>query len=170
VYFKKKKLTLKFTKISKLINLKIISSSKFIVLAPQEGLRLQSSPVRDLIFKVTGEDTGGAFDYFIVEVALHGGPPFHVYHKQKVTIHVLYGKFKVRIGDDIFYCNEGDFAYLPSKVPNAYLNLTNEPDEIIVVYTPRGGHKFYEELGPLMHSGIPDKKVVGQLLEKFEMT
>ena len=41
----------------------------YTVLAPNEGLRLQSGPGRDLIFKVTGEDTGGAFDYFIVEVA-----------------------------------------------------------------------------------------------------
>ena len=39
------------------------------VLEPRDGLRLQSGPGRDLIFKVTGEDTGGAFDYFIVEVA-----------------------------------------------------------------------------------------------------
>ena len=39
------------------------------VLNPGEGLRLQSGPGRDLIFKVTGEDTDGAFDYFIVEVA-----------------------------------------------------------------------------------------------------
>ena len=38
------------------------------VLGPDEGLRLQSGPGRDLIFKVTGDDTGGAFDYFIVEV------------------------------------------------------------------------------------------------------
>ncbi len=30
------------------------------VLAAGEGLRLQSGPGRDLIFKVTGEDTGGA--------------------------------------------------------------------------------------------------------------
>ncbi len=41
----------------------------YTVLAPNDGLRLQSGPGRDLIFKVTGEDTGGAFDYFIVEVA-----------------------------------------------------------------------------------------------------
>ena len=39
------------------------------VLGPAEGLRLQSGPGRDLVFKVTGEDTGGAFDYFVVEVA-----------------------------------------------------------------------------------------------------
>ena len=46
-----------------------------IVWAPGEGLTLQSGPGRDLIFKVTGDDTGGAFDYFVVGVAPHGGPP-----------------------------------------------------------------------------------------------
>ncbi len=147
-----------------------MTSSKFIVLTPQEGLRLQSGPGRDLIFKVTGEDTGGAFDYFIVEVAPHGGPPLHIHHKQEETIHILKGKFKIRIGDEIFYCNEGDFAYLPSKVLHAFLNLTDEPGEIIVVYTPGGGHKFYEELGPYMHGSSPDKKVVAQLFEKYGMT
>ena len=38
------------------------TASRSRVLAPGEGLRLQSGPGRDLIFKVTGEDTGGAFD------------------------------------------------------------------------------------------------------------
>ena len=37
-------------------------------LAAGEGLRLQSGPGRDLIFKVTGENRG-TFDYFTVEVA-----------------------------------------------------------------------------------------------------
>ena len=41
------------------------------VLGPDDGLRLQSGPGRDLIFKVTGDDTGGAFDYFIVEQHCH---------------------------------------------------------------------------------------------------
>src|SRR6187402_1107973 len=132
-----------------------MTSTQCIVLTPNEGLRLQSGPGRDLIFKVTGEDTGKAFDYFIVEVAPHGGPPLHVHRKQEETIHILKGKFKVRIGDEIFYLKEGDFAYLPSKVPHAFLNLTKEKAEMIVVYTPGGGYHFFEELGPLMRNGIP---------------
>jgi quercetin dioxygenase-like cupin family protein len=147
-----------------------MTSTQINVLTPKEGLRLQSGPGRDLIFKLTGEDTGGAFDYFIVEVAPYGGPPLHVHHKQDETIHVLKGRFKVRIGDEIFYLNEGDFAYLPSKVPHAFLNLTNEGAEIIVVFSPGGGHKFFAELGPLMHDGSPDKKAVAQLFEKYDMT
>lgn len=53
------------------------------VLEPNEGLRLQSGPGRDLVFKVTGEDTGGALDYFVVEVAPRGGPPLHVHPSKR---------------------------------------------------------------------------------------
>jgi quercetin dioxygenase-like cupin family protein len=146
------------------------STGEFIVLKEGEGLRLQSGPGRDLIFKVTGEDTSGAFDYFIVQVAPHGGPPLHVHHRQEETIHVLKGRFKVRIGDETFRCEEGGFAYLPSGQPHAFLNLTDEPGEIIVVYTPGGGHRFYEELGPMTRNRPPDRLAVAALFEKYEMT
>jgi mannose-6-phosphate isomerase-like protein (cupin superfamily) len=147
-----------------------VTTSQHKVLAVGEGLRLQSGPGRDLIFKVTGEDTGGALDYFIVQVAPHGGPPLHVHHNQEETIQVLKGRYKIRIGDEIFYCQEGGFAYLPSRVPHAFLNLTNEPGEVVVVYTPGGGHKFYEELGPISRSTNPDRAVIAALFEKYGMT
>ena len=146
------------------------TTAQHTVLAPDEGLRLQSGPGRDLIFKVTGEDTAGAFDYFIVEVAPHGGPPLHVHHRQEETIHVLKGRFKVRIGDELFQLEQGGFAYLPSKLPHAFLNLTDEPAQIIVVYTPGGGHKFYEELGPATRNGAPDRTVIAAIFEKHGMS
>ena len=146
------------------------TTTRHTVLAADEGLRLQSGPGRDLIFKVTGEDTAGALDYFIVEVAPHGGPPLHVHHKQEETIHVLKGRFKVRIGDELFELDEGGFAYLPSKVPHAFLNLTDQPAEIVVVYTPGGGHKFYEELGPVTRNGASDRAVVAAVFEKHDMS
>jgi quercetin dioxygenase-like cupin family protein len=148
----------------------MITTNQPKVLAEGEGLRLQSGPGRDLVFKVTGEDTGGAFDYFIVEVAPHGGPPLHVHHRQEETIHVLKGQYKIRIGDEVFQCNEGGFAYLPSGVPHAFLNLTDQSGEVIVVYTPGGGHKFYEELGPMSRGGSPDPKLIAALFEKYDMT
>ena len=144
--------------------------SDYIVLKQGDGLRLQSGPGRDLIFKVTGENTNGAFDYFIVEVAPHGGPPLHVHHFQEETIHVLKGRFKIRIGDSIFYLNEGDFAYLPSKVPHAFLNLTDEGGEVIVVYTPGGGHKFYEELGPISRTPGVERQQIAAVFEKHGMS
>ena len=148
----------------------MITTNQTRVLAEGEGLRLQSGPGRDLIFKVTGEETGGAFDYFVVEVAPHGGPPLHVHHSQEETIHVLKGDFKVRIGEEVFRLKEGGFAYLPSGLPHAFLNLTDQAGEVIVVYTPGGGHKFYEELGPMSRNGSPDPKQIAALFEKYDMT
>jgi quercetin dioxygenase-like cupin family protein len=145
-------------------------ATQYKVFAKGEGLILKSGPGRDLIFKVTGEDTDGAFDYFVVQVAPRGGPPLHVHHLQEETIHVVKGKYKIQIGDETHYCEEGGFAYLPSKVPHAFLNLTDEPGEVIVVYTPGGGHKFYEEFGPIARSGPPDPKVIAPLFEKYNMT
>lgn len=147
-----------------------ITTTRYKVLVPGEGLRLNSGPGRDLVFKVTGEDTGGAFDYFIVEVAPRSGPPLHVHHKQEETIQVLKGRYKIRIGDEVFRCEEGGFAYLPSGVPHAFLNLTDEPGEIVVVYTPGGGHKFYEELGPITRSGKPDPKAIAAVFARHDMT
>jgi len=142
----------------------------YIALEEGNGLKLNSGPGRDLIFKVTGEDTGGSLDYFIVQVAPKNGPPLHGHHLQEETIHILKGHFKIRIGDEIFYLTEGGFAYLPSKVPHTFLNLTDETGELIGVYTPGGGHHFYEELGPLTRNGHPDKAVVAQVFEKYGMT
>jgi quercetin dioxygenase-like cupin family protein len=141
-----------------------------IVLAEGEGRILKSGPGRDLIFKVTGEETGGLLDYFIVQVAPKGGPPLHVHHGQEETLHVLKGSYKVRIGDEVFRVEPGGFAYLPSNVPHTFLNLTSEAGELIVTYAPGGGHKFYEEYGPLARSGPPDPKVIGPLFEKYNMS
>lgn len=141
-----------------------------IALAADEGLRLQSGPGRDLIFKLTGEQTSGALDYFIVQVAPHGGPPLHVHHLQDETIHVLKGKFKVRVGDRTAILEEGGFAWMPKGVPHAFLNLTGNPAEVVVVYVPGGGHHFYEELGPLTRSAQPDRAAIAACFSRHGMT
>jgi len=140
------------------------------VLGPDEGLRLQSGPGRDLVFKVTGDDTGGAFDYFVVDVAPHGGPPLHVHHRQEEAIHALQGRYKVRIGDEEFTLEEGGFAYMPAGLPHAFLNLTGEPGRIVIVYTPGGGHRFYAEFGPVARSGTADRAEIAAVFERHEMT
>lgn len=99
-----------------------------------------------------------------------GGSPLHVHHKQEGSIHALKGHYKIQIGDEAFHLEEGGFAYLPSAVPHAFLNLTDDPGEIVVVYTPGGGHRFYEELGPLTRKGTPARTTVAAVFEKYDMT
>ena len=138
-------------------------------LAAGEGLKLQSGPGRDLIFKATGDDTDGAFDFFIVDVAPLSGPPLHVHHVQEEAIFVLKGRYKVQVGEETFRCDEGGFAYMPKEAPHAFFNLTEEAGQIIVVYTPGGGQKFYEEFGPVVRAGA-DRATIAQIFAKHDMT
>jgi quercetin 2,3-dioxygenase len=140
------------------------------VLARQDGLRLQSGPGRDLVFKLTGEDTRGALDYFTCEVAPRGGPPLHVHHHQDETLHVVSGRFKVRIGDQHHTLEPHGFAYLPAGLPHAFLNLTDEPAELIITFTPGGGHKFFEELAPATRTASPDRAEIAAIFERHDMT
>ena len=139
-------------------------------LAEDEGLRVQSGPGRDLVFKLTGEDTRGAIDYFICEVAPHSGPPLHVHHDRDETLHVQSGRFKVRIGDQEHVLEASGFAYLPMGLPHAFLNLTDQPAELIITFTPGGGHAFFEELGPATRSDNPDRAEVAAIFERHGMT
>jgi quercetin dioxygenase-like cupin family protein len=138
-------------------------------LAPEDGLRLQSGPGRDLVFKLTGEETHGALDYFVCEVAPRGGPPVHVHHHQDETLHVLSGRFKVRIGEQHHILEPGGFAYLPAGLAHAFLNLTDDPAELIITFTPGGGHKFFEELAPTTRTAEPDHSEVAAIFERHGM-
>jgi quercetin dioxygenase-like cupin family protein len=139
-------------------------------LTADEGLRLQSGPGRDLVFKVAGDETGGAFDFFTVAVAPHGGPPLHVHHTQEEALYVNSGRIKVRVGDDEHVLELGGFVFMPAGLPHAFLNLTDDPAEVLVVYTPGGGQSFYEELGPLTRNGTPDRADVAACFERHDMT
>jgi hypothetical protein len=55
-------------------------------------------------------------------------------------------------------------------LPHAFLNLTAEPAEVLVTYVPGGGHRFYEELGPLTRNGTPDRAAVAACFERHGMS
>jgi len=118
-------------------------------LAPDEGLRLQSGPGRDLVFKLTGDETRGAIDYFVCEVAPHGGPPLHLHHEQDEALHVVNGRFKVRMRDQEHTLEPGGFACLPAGLTHGFLNLTDQPAELIV-YSSRA-----EATGSSRSSDLP---------------
>jgi uncharacterized RmlC-like cupin family protein len=93
-----------------------------------------------------------------------------VHHHQDEAIHVLQGRFKVRIGDEEHTLDRGGFAFLPAGLPHAFLNLTDEPAELIVVFAPGGGHRFFEELGPATRTAAVDRSHVAEVFERHGMT
>jgi len=79
-------------------------------------------------------------------------------------------RFKIRIGDELHTLEPGGFAYMPAGLPHAFLNLTDQPAELIVVYTPGGCHKSYEELGPATRTASPDRAEIAAIFEHHGMS
>jgi hypothetical protein len=59
---------------------------------------------------------------------------------------------------------------MPAGIAHAFLNLTDEPAQIILVYSPGGVHPFFAELGPLTRDGTADKAEIAACFERHGMT
>jgi len=144
--------------------MKVMTTAK--ALPAGEGLRLGSNPSPQLIFKVTGEDTNGALDFFTIKVAPKNGPPLHIHNTRDEVIFVLSGRFKVVMADETYYCDKEGLVFIPAGMPHAFVNLADEEGEIIVIFTPGGTQAFYEEIGRSAH----DRETAAAIFAKHDMT
>jgi quercetin dioxygenase-like cupin family protein len=125
------------------------------VLAAPDGLLRHSVPGETMLYKVNGADTNGALDVFVLTIQPHSGPPLHIHHHQHETIHFLKGHYKVQLGDEMFRCEPGGFAYIPMGVRHAFLNVSDQPGECVITFSPGGTDKFFEEFATVVHAQHP---------------
>src|SRR5262245_45859558 len=74
-----------------------VTTRPYKALAVGEGLLRHSVPGETLLYKVTGDDTDGALDVFVLSISPKSGPPLHIHHQQHETIHFTKGRYKVQI-------------------------------------------------------------------------
>ena len=102
------------------------------------------SPVDQIVFLITGEETGGAFSMGEVSVPPGGGPPPHIHHREE-TFYVLEGTLTVQAGEKTVHASPGDCVYLPRGIAHSFKNTGNVDAKLIAVLTPAGLEKFFEE-------------------------
>lgn len=125
----------------------------------------------DCVFKVTGDDTGGHFDFMIATVEYQSGPPLHTHETQDDSFFVLKGVLAVQAGDEVFDLGPGDFVQVPPGVPHTFDNLRADQGavEAINLMTPGGFDHFMEDLART--EGAPTSEEAQQeLLETHGVT
>ena len=138
------------------------------VVAANDGLRRHSVPGETLLYKVTGDDTEGALDCFVLTIQPHSGPPLHIHHQQHETIYFLTGSYKVQIDDDVFRCEAGGFVHIPRGARHAFVNVSDRLGECMVTFAPGGTDKFFEEFAPVVRSADhPDPAKIAPIFAKY---
>ena len=125
------------------------------VLAANDGLRRHSVPGETLMYKVTGDDTDGALDCFVLSIQPKSGPPLHLHHHQHETIYFLKGSYKVQIDGDVFRCQAGGFVHIPMGARHAFLNVGDQQGECMVTFVPGGTDRFFEEFATVVRQDTP---------------
>lgn len=99
------------------------------------------------IFRLTSEDTGGAFA--LVEIVVgpgHGTPP-HVHTREDETFVVLEGSVEFTVGGRTLTVGAGDTLFAPREVAHHFRNVTAHPARMLGLITPGGFETFLERAG-----------------------
>ena len=76
-------------------------------------------------------------------------PPPHIHHREDETFYILEGEFSLLRGDQTFAATAGSLVYIPKGTLHTFKNVGISPGRFLVVITPAGFEKFFEEIGEL---------------------
>ena len=103
------------------------------------------SPVDQIRFLATGEQTGGGFFMAEVSVPPGGGNPPHIHRREEETFYMQQGTLTVQVGGETVTASPGDFVCLPRGVAHCFQNNGNVDAKFLLVAAPAGLEKFFEE-------------------------
>ncbi len=120
-----------------------------------------------VIFKFTGEQTGGLFS--VVEHPIEPGRLVrpHMHTREDEFSYVLEGEVVVRIGDQTFQASQGSYVWKPRGIPHTFWNVGPNPARLIELITPAGLENYFIELAGILQQRPPDLAKFGELAARF---
>ena len=132
--------------------------------------------VGDLVtFKMVGEHTSGAFTLAEEITPPQGGPPPHRHTHEDETFYVLEGELEFTGGRRTLSASAGSVVYGPRGLMHSFRNVGTEHSRMVVVITPAGLERFFEEVGEPVEDpssppeGAPDVERLVALARKYGM-
>ena len=115
-----------------------------VVLGPGEG-RVVRIPGHPATLKTDRTNTRGA--YTLAEMVVTSqGPPQHIHHDCEEAFYVLEGEIEVRVGERTVHATAGSFVLIPRGTVHAFRGLRDTPAKILVIVSPSGLEKFFDEV------------------------
>jgi mannose-6-phosphate isomerase-like protein (cupin superfamily) len=124
-------------------------TSAFVVL-PGEGTTFPGPAGGPTTIKVRTEDTAGSFALVENVIAPKDGPPLHVHAREDEMWFVVEGHFRFKADDRILDAPTGAFVFVPRGVAHCLQNIGDAPSRIMVMFTPGGMERFFEQHAELL--------------------
>ena len=125
-----------------------------------------------VVFKLSGEETGGALaivEHPLAPGALAGPPHTHA-HEDEISL-VLEGEIGVQVGDELFTAGSGAYVVKPRGVPHAFWNPGPAPARIQEIIAPAGFERYFREVAAVLAAGgPPDFARLGEVATRYGLT
>ncbi|CAN5228621.1 hypothetical protein BH20ACT8_BH20ACT8_09340 [soil metagenome] len=147
----------------------ITAATRVKVTEPGAGGSGELAPGIGVVFKIDGQDTGGAVS--IVEHPFDVGAlvPPHVHTREDEISIVLEGNIGFRSGDQEVVLGAGGYIVKPRGEVHAMWNAGDVPARMIEVITPAGFEEFFREFAAMNAAGQPDFATVAELAGRYEL-
>lgn len=95
------------------------------------------------------------------------GPHYHT--KMEEFFYVLEGEIDLRSGERVIRGEPGTFVSVPCGAAHSYGNPGTSPARVLLITSPPGFEKYFEELAGLVaNGGRPDKETIERLRAKYD--
>lgn len=136
----------------------------------KQGEGEKAVPLGDnMTFKLTGEDTGGA--YVLIEQNNEPGlgiPP-HVHANEDEIFRVISGQLEVQVGDLKTVLGPGDMVFCPRNIPHTWTVVGDENAIVDLSFFPAGLEEMFRKLDTLTKEQAPMEEMM-PLVESYGIT
>lgn len=120
-------------------------------------------------FKITGNETNGAFTIIEQIIQPQSKPPPHIHQQEDEVFYVLDGKFSFLCRDKQQEFQTGATVYIPNGTLHTFKNIGNEQGKLLVLITPAGLEEFFYAIGtPATNIDTPpsfDPTVISKVMQ-----
>jgi quercetin dioxygenase-like cupin family protein len=100
----------------------------------------------EVLVKLASTDTQGAATIFHLTVPPMSGPPLHRHSREDEWLYVLQGQITAEINEQRIILNAGGSAFMSRGIVHTFQNFTDATARMLLMVTPGGFNRFFEEL------------------------
>jgi uncharacterized RmlC-like cupin family protein len=82
-----------------------------------------------------------------VTIMPKNGPKSHIHSREDEALYIIDGQFDVQYGNQKFSTKNGFHLFMKRGIAHSFRNVGNKEGRLLVMFTPAGCEKMYEELG-----------------------
>lgn len=128
-----------------------------------EGIILKTPTGDTAVVKAGTRQTGGSLTVIEFIISPLQGPALHTHDHEDELWFVLDGQFRFKAGDAMLGASTGGMAFGPRGVPHCFQNIGQETGRLLVVTTPSGLERFFQDFAAESSGGLAAPKALAEI-------